>query len=208
MDPRLLPHPARARLLEGRRLLACLSLALLLMAASPLLVLPDLVPALRLAIHLTARSSWLLFLLVFTASAAARRWPGALPRWQLRNRRPLGLAFAVSHAIHLAAILGFASRDPAGFHQASSLGNQITGGIAYAFIALMALSSSDTVAAWLGRKPWGRLHTAGIYYLWISFIVTFGKRIPMSSSYAVPVAILLLALAFRLWPQRKPQLTS
>ncbi|GAA0764703.1 hypothetical protein LRH25_09925 [Ideonella azotifigens] len=178
------------------------------MAATPLLVLPDLVPALRLAIRLTARSSWLLFLLVFTASAAARHWPGALTRWQLRNRRHLGLAFAVSHTVHLAAILGFANLDPAGFHQASSLGNQITGGIAYGFIALMALSSSDTVAAWLGRKTWGRLHTAGIYYLWISFMVTFGKRIPTSASYAVPVVILLLALAFRLWPQRKTRLTS
>jgi hypothetical protein len=47
------------------------------------------------------------------------------------------------------------------------------------------------------------LHLIGLYFLWISFLITFGRRISMSSGYVLPVAVLLSALALRLWPQRR-----
>src|SRR5205085_987105 len=58
----------------------------------------------------------------------------------LANRRQLGLGFAVSHTIHAAAITGFAWIDPEGFHAATSPGNFVTGGLAYVFIVLMAVT--------------------------------------------------------------------
>jgi len=102
----------------------------------------------------------------------------------------------------LVDVATFAQLDPVAFHQASSVGNFISGGIAYGFIAVLAATSFDATAAWLERTAWQRLHLAGMYYLWISFVITFGKRIPMSPAYVVPVMVLLLALAFRLWPRR------
>lgn len=186
---------------QGWRLLGFLSLGLLLLAAAVLALDPS-VEGVRRLIRVTARTSLLLFLLAFTASAAARHWPGAWTRWQVRNRRYLGLGFAVSHTIHALAIATFAQLDPVAFHQASSVGNFISGGIAYGFIVLLAATSFDATAAWLGRPAWQRLHLAGMYYLWISFMITFGKRIPMSPAYVVPIVVLLLALAFRLWPRR------
>src|SRR5204863_367991 len=60
--------------------------------------------AIRRAIRFTARTSFALFLTAFTASAAYRLWRTRFTRWQLRNRRYLGVAFAASHAIHAAAI--------------------------------------------------------------------------------------------------------
>jgi sulfoxide reductase heme-binding subunit YedZ len=56
---------------------------------------------------------------------------------------------------------------------------------------------------WMGVKCWQSVHRAGLYFLWVSFLITFGKRIPMSGGYVLPVAVLLAALAFRLW--RKPR---
>src|SRR3954463_14786011 len=61
--------------------------------------------SLRVALRITARASFVLFVAAFTASAAHRLWPGRFTRWQRRNRRYLGLAFAASHAIHAAAIV-------------------------------------------------------------------------------------------------------
>jgi sulfoxide reductase heme-binding subunit YedZ len=188
--------------IRGWPLLGTLACGLLLMAAVVLVLAPD-AQGFRQLIRVTARSSFALFLLAFTASAALRRWPGKFTRWQLANRRQIGLGFAVSHTIHAAAIAGFAWSDPVGFHAATSPGNFVTGGLAYVFIVLMAVTSFDGAVRWLGGRRWRLLHLAGLYFLWISFLITFGKRIPMSGGYALPVAVLLAALALRLWPQRR-----
>ena len=185
---------------QGWRLLASISLGLLLLACAVMLLQPD-VEGVRRVIRVTARTSFAFFLLAFTASSIARRWPNKWTRWQMSNRRYLGLSFAVSHTIHLVAILAFAQLDPLGFHAASNFGSIISGGLAYVFIAAMAATSFDAAQRWLGSRLWSRLHWLGSYYIWLSFMVTFGKRIPMSPTYALPIVILLLALSIRLWPK-------
>jgi methionine sulfoxide reductase heme-binding subunit len=201
-------HPIVGRAwMQGWPLLGTLAAGLLLRAATVLVLGPD-AQGVRQLIRVTARSSFVLFLLAFTASAAARRWPGTFTRWQLANRRQIGLGFAVSHTIHATAIAGFAWIDPVGFHAATSPGNFVTGGLAYLFIVLMAATSFDGAVRWLGAKRWRLLHLAGLYFLWISFLTTFGKRIPMSSGYILPVAMLLAALALRFWPQQRGLLSS
>ncbi|MDR7375762.1 hypothetical protein J2X19_000420 [Rhodoferax ferrireducens] len=180
-------------------LLAGLSLALLAMAALILVLMPD-ASGMRQLIRATARSSLLLFVLAFTASAQARLWPGAWSQWLCSQRRQLGLAMAVSHAIHACAIAGFALLDPLAFQIHLVQSNPVPGTIGYAFIVAMAATSFDRSAAWLGPRAWRWLHLGGMYFLWVSFMVTFGKRLPQSGAYAVPVLILLAALGLRLWP--------
>jgi hypothetical protein len=97
--------------LQGWRLLAVVAVLLSMMAVLVVLASPD-VAGIRMVIRWTARTSLLLFLLTFTASAAWRRWPGPWTRWQLANRRYLGLSFAFSHGVHLLAILAFAHLAP------------------------------------------------------------------------------------------------
>ena len=180
-------------------LLAGLSLALLAMAALILLLMPD-ASGMRQLIRATARTSLLLFLLAFTASAQARVWPGAWSQWLCRQRRQLGLAMAVSHTIHALAIAGFAALDPLAFQVHIAAGSQIPGVIGYGFIAAMAFTSFDRSAAWLGPRAWRWLHVGGVYFLWVSFIVTFGKRLPQSGAYGLALLVLLAALVLRLWP--------
>lgn len=196
------PHASGPTWIQGWPLLGTLAFGLLLMAAVVLALAPD-VDGIRQLIRVTARSSFVLFLLAFTASAAARRWPGEVTRWQLANRRQIGLGFVVSHTIHAAAIASFAALDPVGFHAATSPGNFVSGGLAYAFIVLMAVTSFDGAVRWLGARRWRVLHLTGLYFLWVSFVITFGKRIPMSGGYVLPVVVLLAALALRFWPQRR-----
>ena len=177
------------------RLLGVISATLVVLALVVLMLDPG-VEGLRRVIRLTARTSLVLFCMAFVASSAWRMFPNGWTCWQLQNRRYIGLGFAASHGIHAVAIASFAALDPVGFH-AASMGNPVPGGIAYAFIILMSATSFDRSAAWIGRRTWKILHAAGMYYLFISFVIAFGKRIPQSAGYVIPLVVLGCALALR-----------
>ena len=113
--------------------------------------------------------------------------PTPFTAWQLRNRRYLGLSFAASHLIHAAAIVLLLRWDAALFWTLTNAVNIGTGGLAYAVILAMAATSFDRTAAWLGPRRWRVLHRLGVWYIWVSFLVAFGKRIPENGAYWVPV---------------------
>jgi hypothetical protein len=149
---------------------------------------------LRIVIRATARTSVTLFGLAFVASSLHRIWPAAASRWLLRNRRYLGVSFAVSHFTHLLFIFALCGWSPAAVLREGGIVGVTLGGLGYVFLAAMTATSFDRTAAWLGPRRWRRLHTVGAYYLWIIFFVTFAPRVA-----AVPFTLWLLAvLALRL----------
>jgi methionine sulfoxide reductase heme-binding subunit len=156
------------------------------------------VEGVRMVIRFTARTSLLFFCLAFSAAALARLWPNAFTRWQRRNRRYLGVTFAASHALHAVAIIAFAQIDPAGYAGATNLASYIFGGIGYAFIAAMTITSFDTTAAALGPQAWRTLHLVGGYYLLLQFTVSFGKRIPDMPLYALFLIPLVAVFVLRM----------
>lgn len=178
------------------------ALALGLMALACLQVLPG-VGGVRLLIRATARTSLLFFLLAYTAQAAVVTWPGVWSSWQRRHRRQWGWLFVASHTIHAAGIVALALMASDLFNTLAPLGNRITGGLAYVFIWAMGLTSFDRSARWLGPVWWARLHTWGLHYIWLSFLVANGKRIAVQPLYAVPTLLLLAALGWRLWASRQ-----
>ncbi|MBX9823823.1 MAG: hypothetical protein K2Y27_02390, partial [Xanthobacteraceae bacterium] len=101
----------------------------------------------RLAIRATARTSLVLFALAFTASALAELIPTEATRWQRRNRRYLGVSFAVSHFIHLGAILALAALDRELFWKLTNVTTIVLAGTAYLFIAAMTATSFNRTAA-------------------------------------------------------------
>jgi sulfoxide reductase heme-binding subunit YedZ len=188
--------------LQGWRLVAAAAAVLSLMAVSLVLASPE-VAGIRSVIRWTARTSLVLFLLTFTASATWRRWPGAWTRWQLANRRYLGLSFAISHGIHLIAILVFAHLAPLAFDQASNPSTRFVGEIGYLFVFAMTATSFDTTAGWLGPRVWKNLHTTGAWYLWFVFLSSYASRAVHNPSYWTGVAAVLIALAVRTVPVRR-----
>lgn len=188
--------------LEGWALLGWLSLALVLTTALVLGIVGVGEPGVRAGIRVTARTSYALFLLSFVASSCASifssgpPWAARAGKWLLRNRRALGVSFAVSMGLHLALILTLAAAHPRSFFATVQPLSMIGGGIGYAFIALMALTSFDRSARWMGRRAWKALHKTGMYYLWIVFAFSYlGRaRVPV---YAVLVALLGGGLALR-----------
>jgi len=183
---------------EGWRLFAVLALTLTVLCLWIAGMRQFEVDGIRMVIRFTARSSLLLFCLAFGAAALARLWPNPWTRWLRRNRRALGVSFAASHGLHAAAIIAFAAQDPAGFAAATGLASYVFGGIGYALIVAMTATSFDRSAQAIGPRAWRILHLGGGYFLWLQFMVSFGKRIPDMPLYGLFLIPLLLVMALRL----------
>ena len=159
----------------------------------------DAVESARVVIRLTARTSLVLFLLAFTASSISRLWPSTFAAWLTANRRYLGLAFVVSHGIHAVAIIALARLDPSLFDELTTIVSFVAGGIGYAIIALMALTSFDRTAAMVGPRLWRVAHTGGVWFIVAFFIVNFGRRAVIHpETYWPYMALIVLAIVVRL----------
>jgi len=77
------------------------------------------------------------------------------------------VCFACAHFLHLLAIGLLALLLGDAFQV--ELPVLLAGGVAYALLAAMALTSSDAAVRRLGPRGWGRLHRLGIHWLWAFF---------------------------------------
>jgi methionine sulfoxide reductase heme-binding subunit len=154
----------------------------------------------RIAIRLTARSSCLLFLLAFLSSTLAALWPAFWTQWLRQNRRYLGLSFAASHTWHAIAILGLCS-----ISSGKAISHSPGGMLGYVFIGLMAATSSNQAKQWIGDRPWHILHSMGAYYIWLAFLVSFGKKWTIAPIYPLMTGLLVVAMGIRIiyWVNRK-----
>lgn len=98
------------------------------------------------AARMTARFSFPIFVLAWSASALARLWPGGWRTILLLRRRAIGLSFAGAHGVHLVALLAAilifgAPSSPVGI---------LGGGVGYVLLTAMALTSNDSAVRALG----------------------------------------------------------
>ena len=152
-------------------------------------------PAITHAIDATGRSSLILFAIAFTASSVVSVWPSSLSRWSLRNRRWIGLSFASSHFIHLGLIISMTVffQDP--FVRDQSMAQWVFGGLAYGFVLLMALTSTDQAQRWMGMKTWKRLHFVGSHWIWTLFLLTYVNHVKQGPLwFYLPFLMFTLAL--------------
>jgi len=149
--------------------------------------------AMRMAIRATARTSCILFLGAFVASALRRIWSNSFTAWLLKNRRYLGISMAVSHTYHAIAWTGLwfaTSGVTPKFDPGGTLG--------YLLLIAMTITSFDRPAAWIGQRAWKILHTTGMHFFWLAFTLEFSLRIQQSMLIYLPLVILLvLAIMLR-----------
>ena len=191
------PKP-RARLHEGPALAISIALAIAVVALVCVWWTGGSESGVRAAIRFTARTSFALFALAYSASALDQLIPYAFTRWQRSNRRYLGLAFAASHIVHAGAIGALAVWHAPALREHVRHTNVIPGLIGYLFIAAMAATSFDCSARAIGPRAWRWLHALGGFYLWLSFLKSFGSRIAVSPVYGLPVLALMAIMALRL----------
>ena len=152
-------------------------------------------PAIHQAIDATGRSSLILFAIAFTSSSLESLWPSSLLRWTLRNRRWIGLSFASSHFIHLGLIVSMTVLILDPFVSQQSMAQWVFGGLAYGFVFLMALTSTDQAQHWMGMKNWKRLHFVGSHWIWVLFLLTYVKHVKEGPlGFYLPFLVFTLAL--------------
>lgn len=155
----------------------------------------------------TARFSFLIFVTVFAGAALAQLFPSPLTRWLRRNRRYMGLSFALAHFLHLGAIVAYHRA----IGEVPGIVTIVGGGGAYLFIALLALTSNDWSVRKLGPKTWRRLHLVGISYVWLIFMNSYVGRLMSETPpepkpiFAVTAGLGFLALGLRIaaWLKRR-----
>jgi DMSO/TMAO reductase YedYZ heme-binding membrane subunit len=125
--------------------------------------------AIRLAVRLTAGTSFGLLLAAFCVRPLYQLTGRPLLRPLLRSRRQLGISVAISHSYHLLMLLLLALGPFGGdFGKLGSLSDNASGIVIYALLYAMAFTSNDAAVRRLGRA-WRILHRLGIYLLVIAF---------------------------------------
>lgn len=184
--------------LEGWPIVGVSAFALAVMAGALLAAEGAQEEGIRVLIRASARTSLALFLAAFVASSARRLWRTDATAWLLRNRRYLGVSFAVSHALHLAAIVTLAARWPESFWPKTSDVTLFGGGLGYLFILALTMTSNDAAVRGLGLARWKLLHRAGVWYLFGIFLLNYGPAFLASPAYLPASLAVLAALGIRI----------
>lgn len=105
--------------------------------------------------------------LVVAASAVQTLLPGPLSVWLLRNRKYVGLMFAVAMAWQglFIFILSNFFRDYY-FEEVYLFRDELEGSIGYIFLPAMVLTSFHFGRKYLSVTQWKILHRTGVYFLW------------------------------------------
>lgn len=155
------------------------------------------------ATRFTARVGFPLLILAYVArplfDLTRADWAKAL----LTRRKWIGLGFAMTHSIHLVAIVML-------FRTQGEVPPTVTiigGGFAYVLLYAMAFTSNRSAMKALGRN-WKRLHTLGIHYLWFIFTQSYIGRIFQDGkleegAVGATIAIGAAAIRFAAWRKAK-----
>jgi methionine sulfoxide reductase heme-binding subunit len=154
--------------------------------------------SLRTLLHVTARTTFVLFVCAFAGPALGDLRPGSFSLWLARRRDWLLLAVAGSHTLHLAAIIAFF--QVVGWSKLR-LVTLAGGGFIYLLIYGLAMVAvlrlRGKVDAFLLGAP--KFEAVAMYAIWLIFALAFVPRIvsgwPVYSVFAVAA---LAALVLRI----------
>ncbi|MGI9264698.1 MAG: hypothetical protein ACR2QU_07205 [Gammaproteobacteria bacterium] len=104
--------------------------------------------------------------LVVAISSLQTLFPGPFPAWLLRNRKYIGMCFAVAMAWQGAFIFLMSNfhRDYY-FDQIYYLRDELEGTTGYIFLAAMVVTSFEPGRKHLDAKQWKLLHRSAVYFL-------------------------------------------
>ena len=105
--------------------------------------------------------------LVVAASSVQILFPGSFSKWWLRNRKYIGMCFAVAMSWQglFIFIMSYFFRDYY-FENVYLFRDELEGSIGYIFLPAMVVTSFHFGRKHLSSKQWKLLHKSGIYFLW------------------------------------------
>lgn len=156
-----------------------------------------------------------LIYLVTAASALHTLFPGPPSKWLLRNRKYIGLCFAVAMAwqgLFIFLISNFHREYY--FAEVFLLRDELEGSTGYLFLAAMVATSFDFGRRHLGAKQWKLLHRSGVYFLWAYPFSTYWWALsyypdPEPIDYAFYwLGFIAFALRIAAWGWTRTQVTA
>ncbi len=170
--------------------------------------------ATRLALRLTARLSFVYFMVAFVASPLARLRPGTFSRWLVRRRRAFGVAFGASMTIHVGCILRLYTLYAPDRPPMVTDADFFVGVPGLVLVALMTITSLIAVRRRIPPRAWKRLHTVGLYAVWSIFFLCLIDSVsrketdhPVVAYYAF-IAVLVAAMTLRLTALRRDRASA
>ena len=165
--------------------------------------------ATELALRTTARVSFVWFMLAFVASPLQQLRPSSVSAWLVRRRRALGVIFGLSMSIHVGFILRlFVLHAPARPPMVTDA-DFVIGIPGLVMVALLTITSAESLKQRLRPVVWRRLHATGIWVVWMIFFLclvdSVGRKTtahPVAAYYAF-IAVLLLGLGLRVFAARR-----
>ena len=105
--------------------------------------------------------------LVVAASSMQILFPGSFSKWWLRNRKYIGMCFAVAMSWQglFIFIMSYFFRDYY-FENVYLFRDELEGSIGYIFLPAMVVTSFHFGRKHLSAKQWKLLHKSGVYFLW------------------------------------------
>lgn len=196
----------------GTREIAFIAAATLVnagVAGSLLLIAGSDIAATELALRTTARVSFVWFMLAFIASPLQQLRPSRVSAWLLSHRRALGVIFGLNMSIHVCFILRlYALHAPARPPMVTEA-DFFIGIPGLVLVALLTITSLESLKQRLGPIAWHRLHTTGIWVVWAIFFLclvdSVGRKAtahPVLAYYAF-IVVLLLGMAMRVFAARR-----
>ncbi len=124
-------------------------------------------PGVSSMISFSVRFAVPVIFLVVAISSVQILFPGPFPLWMLRNRKYIGMCFAVAMAWQglFIFVLSNFFRDYY-FEDVYLLRDEIEGSIGYIFLPFMVVTSFDFGRKYLNLQQWQLLHKSAIYFLW------------------------------------------
>jgi hypothetical protein len=152
----------------------------------------------RIALHLTARITFVFFFCAFTGNALRDLWPGRLSLWLSRNRDWFLVAMAASHTFHLAAIIAFFQVVGwSKLHLVTLLGGGFVYLLIYALAATAIMRLRQDGHGFLAGSL--RLEATALYLIWLIFALAFDPRIVSGwPVYSILAVAALAALVIRI----------
>ncbi len=104
--------------------------------------------------------------LVVAISSLQILFPGPFPMWLLRNRKYIGMCFAVAMAWQglFIFIMSFFFADYY-YEDVYLLRDELEGSIGYIFLSAMVLTSFNFARKYLSPKQWKLIHKSALYFL-------------------------------------------
>ena len=154
--------------------------------------------------------------LVVAISSVQTLFPGPFPMWLLRNRKYIGMCFAVVMAWQglFIFIMSYFFREYY-FADVYFFRDELEGSIGYIFLPAMVVTSFEFGRKHLSPKQWKLLHKSGIYFLWAYAFSTYWWSLCNGlSCYKNPVLLdyiyysvgfLAFALRIAAWGKQRQQ---